>query len=143
MQTQLDAADLLVDLAQRDCVDPEDAARLLGLEIVAIDQVSIVRREYQLGSNELFADATAIVGGHDGSWRVIDLVPRELVLAPILERLPEAVVYEQRPILKHTNDGPMLIGMEHHFEVDAGTLVITTRDARIERVTISSDVSRE
>lgn len=132
------SAQMIHELATRDSIDPQTAAELLGLPILSVEQVSAVRREYQLGSNELFVDATAVVGGRDARWRVIDLVPREMLLAPLLALMPDAP-YEQRPILKHTDHGPMLVGMEHHLALDGGELVIATRDARIERITLMKE----
>ena len=132
------SAQMIRELAIRDTIDPHTAAELLGLPILSVEQVSAVRREYQLGSNELFVDATAVVGGRDARWRVIDLVPREMMLDPLLALMPDAP-YEQRPILKHTNDGPMLVGIEHHLTLDGGELVIATRNARIERITLMKE----
>jgi hypothetical protein len=134
------SAQMIRELATRDSIDPQTAAELLGLPILSVEQVSAVRREYQLGSNALFVDATAVIGGRDARWRVIDLVPREMMLAPLLALMRDAP-YEQRPILKHTDDGPMIVGLEHHLALDGGELVIATRGARIERITLMKEAA--
>lgn len=124
---------LIRELANKDWVDPETAADVLGLPILAIERVSSSRCEYQLGSNELFADATAVIGPRDSGWSIIDLVPRDLALDALA--LPS---HEQRPLLKHTDDGDALLGIEHHIKVRAGELVVVTAGTseRIERVTL-------
>lgn len=130
------SAQMIRELATADTIDPYEAAVLLGVPILSVEQVSDVRCEYQLGTNEQFTDITAIVGGHANTWRVLDLVPREMTLDPLLALLPASTPYLQRPLVKHTHDGPMLVGLEHHFVVEAGELVIATRNARVERVTL-------
>jgi hypothetical protein len=130
------SAQMIRELATYATIDPYEAAVLLGVPILSVDQVSDVRCEYQLGANEQFTDITAIVGGHDNTWRVLDLVPREMLLDPLILLLPTDTPYTQRPLVKHTNDGPVLVGIEHHFVVEAGELVIATRNARVERVTL-------
>ena len=112
------------ELANKDWIDPETAAEVLGLPIVAIDRVTVYRCEYQLGSNELFADATAIVGSRESHWSIIDVVPRDLVLAALA--LPP---HQERALLKHTTEGPTLVGVEHHVPVRAGELVVVTIEA--------------
>jgi hypothetical protein len=127
------SAQLIRELANKDWIDPETAAQVLGLPILAIDRVTIYRCEYQLGSNELFADATAIVGSRDSHWSIIDLVPRDLELDAL--GLPP---HQQRPLIKHTSEGAELVGIEHHVKVRAGELVVVTAGTseRIERVTL-------
>jgi hypothetical protein len=130
------SAQMIHELATHDTIDPYEAAVLLGVPILSVDQVSDVRCEYQLGANEQFTDITAIVGGYDNTWRVLDLVPRELMFDPLYMLLPHDAPYEQRQLVKHTENGPILIGIEHRFVVEAGELVIATRNARVERVTL-------
>lgn len=127
------SAHLIHELANKDWIDPETAAQVLGLPILAVERVTIYRCEYQLGSNELFADATAIIGTRDSHWSIIDLVPRDLALDALA--LPP---HQQRPLLKHTSEGPALLGVEHHVKVRAGELVVVTSgdSERIERVTL-------
>jgi hypothetical protein len=130
---------MILELAGRVPIDPEAAAELLELAIVHVEQVTAFRREYQLGTSALWADATAIVGGLRDDWRVIDLVPRDLSLAALRLDPP----HEVRPHLKHTNDGAVAIALDHHFAVRAGTLVIRTAatSVRIERITFTTDTA--
>ncbi len=130
------SAQMIRELATYDTIDPYEAAVLLGVPILSVEQVSDVRCEYQLGANEQFADITAIVGGYDNTWRVLDLVPRELMFDPLYMLLPPDAPYEQRQLVKHTDNGPILVGIEHRFVVEVGELVIATRNARVERVTL-------
>lgn len=130
------SAQMIRELATYDTIDPYEAAVLLGVPILSVEQVSEVRCEYQLGASEQFTDITAIVGGHDNTWRVLDLVPREMMLDPLLAMLPTDTPYLQRPLVKHTPTGPVIVGIEHHFVVEAGELVVATRNARVERVTL-------
>ena len=135
--TSSSAASVLFDLANGDTIDPIEAAKLLELPVVRIEQVTMYRCEYQLGTNALWADATAIVGGVGETWRVIDLVPRDLTLAMLRLDPP----HEIRPHLKQTPEGPVVAALEHHFAVRAGTLVIRTigQTLRVERVTLTTD----
>ena len=130
------AAYLILELAGRDTIEPTDAAQLLDLPIVRIEQVTLYRREYQLGNNALWIDATAIVGGAGETWRVLDLVPRDLSLAAL--RLDAA--HEVHPCIKHTERGAIVVALEHHFAVRAGTLVVRTtgETSRVERVTVTT-----
>jgi hypothetical protein len=120
----------LLELARHDSVDPLHTARVLGLGVVTIDEVAH-RRAYQLGSNAAFADATAIV---DDAWRVIDLVPRNLALLPLAALLTESP-YQLRRLVR----GASAIGFEHRFSVNAGEMVIVSRGARIERITLTNE----
>ena len=128
---------MVLTLASRDTIDPVDAADLLDLRLVRIEQVSPYRREYQLGDSSLWADATAIVGGERESWRVVDLVPRDLSLAALRLEPP----HEIRPHIKHTNDGPVVTALDHCFRVPAGTLVIRTpgTSLQIQRITLTNE----
>jgi hypothetical protein len=130
------AASMVLDLANRLTIDPSEAITVLDLRIVSSQQVTEFRHEYQLGSNYLWADATAIVGGKHGEWRVIDLVPRELSLAAFRLDPP----HEVRPHLKHTTDGTMVAALEYMFRVKCGELSIRTvgQTMRIERVTLTT-----
>lgn len=128
----------IVELARRDTVDPIAAAEVLALAVISVEQVTRFRREYQLGTNDTFIAATAIVGGRNDSWRVVDLVPRDLVLAPLAALLAEAP-YAQRWLVKHTPDGPVNVGIEHRFAVSAGELVVTSRAVRIESITLTNE----
>jgi hypothetical protein len=133
------AATMVLDLASRATIDPHEASTVLDLAIVSVEQVTVYRREYQLAANMLWTDATAIVGGVADTWRVLDLVPRELSIVALRLDPP----YELRPHIKHTNDGPLLVGLDHCHRVRAGHLVIRTapQAARIERITLSTDYS--
>lgn len=128
---------MVLALANRDTIDPVAAADLLDLPLVRIEQVTAYRREYQLGSNALWSDATAIVGGHRETWRVLDLVPRELSLPALRLDPPQEI----RPHLKHTNDGAFVTALDHVFRVAAGTLVVRTSGTslRIERITLATE----
>lgn len=128
----------IVELARRATVDPFAAAQVLGLDVISVEQITRFRREYQLGSNDVFADATAIVGGRNDTWRIIDLLPRDLTLAPLAALLAESP-YQHRWLFKHTPDGPAIIGVEHRFAVSAGELVVTSRGPRIESITLANE----
>lgn len=131
------AAYLVLELANRDSIDPTEAAQLLDLPLLRIEQVTLYRREYQLGHNTLWIDATAIVGGVGETWRVLDLVPRDLTLAALRLDPPREI----RPHLEQTPDGPVVAALEHWFAVRAGTLAIRTigETSRIERITLTSE----
>src|SRR5687767_5140598 len=131
------AASMVIELANRTAIEPEEAIHVLDLRILSVEQVTPYRREYQFGANPLWSDATAIVGGQDNTWRVIDLVPRELSIVALRLDPP----YELRPSIKHTNDGAILVALDHCFDVRAGKLVIRTApgSTRIERITLSTE----
>lgn len=130
------SAQIVHALATHARIDPYAAAILIGVPILSVERVSAVRCEYQLGANAQFHDVTAVVGGRDERWRVLDLVPRDLMLEPLCALMPADAPHLKQPLVKHTNDGPVLVGIEHRFVVVAGELVIATRDARIVRVTL-------
>ncbi len=127
---------MVLELANRITIEPADVVSVLDLQIVEVQQVTEFRCEYQLGSSYLWADATAVVGGKNNTWRVIDLVPRELSLAAFRLDPP----HEVRPHLKYTADGPTVAALEYRFAVRAGELAIRTvgQTMRIERITLTS-----
>ena len=134
--TMSSAASMVIDLANRTTLDLVEAIHVLELRIVSNEQVTKYRREYQLGSNALWSDATAIIGGVDNVWRVIDLVPRDLSLAAFRLDPP----HEVRPHLKHSAEGASVAALEYIFHVRCGELAIRTvgQTMRIDHISLTT-----
>jgi hypothetical protein len=135
------AAEVVAALAGLDAIDPDAVAKALGRKIVETRDVTAYRREHRLAPGPVFADATVVVGGQGGAWRIVVL---EAVSDPGLrfaELMPPLLdaPYQARPWIQiHRN--PPRSGLEHRCALRAGELVVTeTQDHRIERILLTTE----